>query len=66
MNTPQERCEGQNNNYPLLARIIEAKRYQPFAKPNPTMTYTVDARSCEMPQAKPIKLNSSKFAVEGW
>lgn len=64
MNTPQERCEGTNNNYQLLARIIEAKRYQPFPKPNPTMTYKVDARCSEMPQAKPIKLNKSKFAIE--
>ena len=64
MNTPQQRCESHNVNYDLLARIIEAKRSQPFAKPNPTMTYTVDARLCEMPQEKPIKLNSSKFAIE--
>ena len=41
---------------------IRQDHYQP--KPNPTMTYRVDASQSEFPKWRKLKLNKSKFATE--
>lgn len=58
------RLTAMRTNDELLNSFKEIRQdhYQP--KPNPTMTYRVDASQSEFPKWKKLKLQKGRFAVE--